>query len=229
MSDDEEIEDEFVADTEEESQETPLNFSEPSPSSRGARGGRQRRRPIHEPVTSIRQESGVSVEDLAKALSEQLKTPVEEFVESIEGIQNQIPVMVKKGIAQVLVAVQADIQNVVENRVNALIYQYTESLKKQQQKIGFKIYGVVVSMAVFSVAAVVLMAWYMTPSWKEIQTKKEILQSLNKSVKTAPYEVQYLGKTYVRIAPDSEIVLHGHDGNHTYAIPTNPEADKNNH
>lgn len=227
MAEDEE--DEFVADAEEETSEAPLNFSEPSHSRRGSRGGRPRRnKPVQEPLSSIQQDSGVSVEDLAKALSEQLKTPVEEFVESIEGIQNQIPVMVKKGIAQVLVAVQADIQNVVENRVNALIYQYTESLKKQQQKIGFKIYGIVVSMAVFSVAAIVAMAWYMTPSWKEIQTKKEILQSLNKSIKKAPYEVQYLGKTYVRIAPDSEIVLHGHDGNHTYAIPTNPEVDKIN-
>lgn len=170
MAEDEE--DEFVADAEEESSEAPLNFSEPSPSRRGSRGGRPRRKSVQEQASSIQQDSGVSVEDLAKALSEQLKTPVEEFVESIEGIQNQIPVMVKKGIAQVLVAVQADIQNVVENRVNALIYQYTESLKKQQQKIGFKIYGIVVSMAVFSVTAIVAMAWYMTPSWKEIQTKK---------------------------------------------------------
>lgn len=233
MNSDEE-EDEFISEDEEEGEEnqpSPM-FHEPY----SEKPGRNRKRNKNNgnnnasPRASGRglpyelpgKESGATVDDLAKALSEQLKTPVEEFVESIEGIQNQIPVMVKKGIAQVLVAVQTDIQNVVENRVNTLIYNYTESLKKQQSKIGLKIYGLVIGLAFASLASLVLLAWYMTPSWEEIQQKKILLESLKKEIDSTPYEVKYLGQTYVRITPDSEIILHGHDGNHTYALPEAP-------
>lgn len=164
------------------------------------------------------------VEELAQALSEKLKSPIDSFVESIEGVQEQIPIIVQRGIAKVLTVIQDDIKNMIEARVNVIINEYSAELKAQQRKFGFKVYGFIIGLTTLSLVVVGGGGYLMMPSPSEIAKQRDVLERLKQRIAETPYEVDYLGKKYVRIQPGTEIMLRGHDGDHTYAIPESPAS-----
>lgn len=161
---------------------------------------------------------------VAEDVAVKLQQPVQDFIESIDGIQNHIPMRIKQGMQSVLDGVQHDIQTMLERRAQEALASYVVALNKRQKSIGHRVILGAVSIAVVCLMSVVAAVWYVTPSYKDIKETRDLMQSMQHAIAQTPVEVLYMGKPYVRIIPDSELQLKGNGGVYTYAeiMPPKP-------
>lgn len=179
-----------------------------------------------------RQEESAYDEKLAEAIAEKLTRRVrmsaDEFIESIEGIQNTIPVQVRNGMAGVLNEIQGEVNDAIRRRVEETLAIYVDALSRHQKSVGWRIYAMIAFMAIVTTLGGVGVSWWLMPSSKEILRARDTLDSMNRALEQTPVEVFYNGAPYVMIHESSVIRLKNKSTGevHTYAriIPPTPPS-----
>lgn len=160
---------------------------------------------------------------VSKMVSNMLREPVDEWMQMIEGIPNTIPGRVKEAMINVLDEIQSDVQVLIEHKVKTLLKGYMKALEAQQIALGVRLLKFMGILSVLGIALTAGLAFYITPSYSQIEEARALLSSLQRNIKTLPQESIYNGHIYVMVVPGTEITAKGPDGLiHTYSMLTDP-------